>query len=177
MPKTKIQKQETIKELKQSLEKAKSVVFANIQGLKAKDLVILRRNIKQAKGVFKVAKKTLIDLAFGKDKTQVKDMQGEIAVAFSNEDEISPLKAIYNFAKENESLKILAGIFNNAFSDKDQVLALAQLPSKQELLAKLVGSLSAPMTGFNNVLQGNIKGLIYLLNKIKATNNQTTSNR
>lgn len=167
MPKTKAQKQETVSELKQALAKAKSVVFINIQGIKAKDLVALRRKIKEGKGVFQVAKKTLINLAFGEKEAKVKELEGEIAVAFSTEDELSSLKSLYNFSKENENLKLVAGIFGGSLAGKEEILTLAQLPTKQELLARLVESIASPMSGMLNVLQGNIKGLVYLLSNIK----------
>ncbi len=167
MPKTKAQKQETVSELKQSLAKAKSVVFVNIQGLKAKDLVVLRRKIKEVKGIFQVAKKTLINLAFGEKETKIKELEGEIAVAFATDDELSSLKSLYNFSKENENLKLVAGIFGGSLAGKEEILTLAQLPTKQELLARLVGSIASPMSGIVNVLQGNLKGLVYLLSSIK----------
>ena len=87
---------------------------------------------------------------------------------FGLEDPILPLKSLYNFAKEHESLKFIAGIFDNALLDKEEVLALAQLPSKEELLAKLVGSLASPLSGLLNTFQGNIKGLITVLAKAKT---------
>ncbi|MDP2930337.1 MAG: 50S ribosomal protein L10 [bacterium] len=168
MPKTKAQKQETIKELKENLAKTKSIVFVDIQGIKAKDLVSLRRQVKNANGVLKVAKKTLINLAL-KDETKIEldaqQMTGEVAVLFAADDAIKPLKALYDFSKEH-GLKIIAGIFDGLLMQKENVLELAQLPSKEELLGKLVGSLASPMSGFANVLQGNIKGLIYILTKI-----------
>src|SRR3989338_1439143 len=97
MPKSKEQKQKTVEELRENLKKAKSVVFADIQGLKAKDLVVLRRQIKKVYGNLKVAKKTLIDLALkGMEKSpQAKEMNGEVAVLFALEDPILTLKSLY----------------------------------------------------------------------------------
>lgn len=165
MPKSKLQKQKTVEELKENLKKAKSVVFTDIQGLKAKDLVALRRQAKEAQGNLKVAKKTLIDLAFkGMEKSpRVKEMNGEVAVLFALGDPILALKSLYEFSQTHESLKFISGIFDGLSVGKDELLALAQLPSKEELLAKLVGSLASPMSGLINAFQGNIKGLIYIL--------------
>ena len=170
MPKTKAQKQETIKELTENFSKAKSVVFANIQGLKAKDLVVLRRRVKETKGILKVAKKTLIGLAVKNKKTEAeinpRQMTGEVVVLFGLEDPILPLKSLYNFSKDHENLKLIAGIFDNVLLGKEEVLAIAQLPSREEILSRLVGSVASPMSGFLNVLQGNIKGLIFALKAI-----------
>lgn len=167
MSKTKAQKQQTINDLKDSLAKARGFIFADIQGLKAKELVDLRRKVKQARGQLKVAKKTLIDLAMAKgNETGVKNMSGEVAVLFTLEEPLNPLKVLYNFSKENDKLKLIAGVIDNILVGKEDLLAMAQLPSKEELLARLAGSLNAPISDFVNVLQGNLKGLVYLLSLI-----------
>ncbi|MDP3093384.1 MAG: 50S ribosomal protein L10 [bacterium] len=172
MPKTKAQKQKTIEDLNDNFKKAKSIVFVDIQGLKANDLVILRRKLKETKGLLKVAKKTLINLVLknGGDRVSAvsaRKMKGEVAVLFSLEDPIQPLKALYDFSKGNQNLKFISGILDNFLLGKDEVLAIAQLPSKEELLAKLVGAIAGPISGLINVLQGNVKGLVYVLSSIK----------
>jgi len=168
MPKTKTQKQKTVEQLKETLTRAKSVVFINIQGLKAKEVLGLRRKVKQAQGKLTVAKKTLLGLAM-KDQasTDFRQMPGEVAALFSLEDEILPLKEVYNFAKEHEALKLIAGVFDNVLLGKEEILVLAQLPTKKELLAKLCFTVSAPTANFVNVLRGNIKGLIHILTNAK----------
>jgi large subunit ribosomal protein L10 len=170
MPKSKLQKQKTVEELKENLKKAKSVVFTDIQGIKAKDLVALRRKVKEAQGNLKVAKKTLIDLALkGTEKSpQAKEMNGEVAVLFAFEDSIRALKSLYEFSQTHESLKFISGIFDGLLVGKDELLVLAQLPPKEELLAKLVSRLASPMSGLINTFQGNIKGLIVVLAKAKT---------
>lgn len=171
MPKSKSQKQETVKELRDNFSKAKSVVFADIQGLKARDIVLLRRKAKEAKASLKVAKKTLINLAAKEQKKAPAinplEMSGEVAVLFSPEDPIAALKAAYNFSLTHESLKFIAGIFDNVLLNKDEVLAIAQLPGREQLLGRLVGSIASPLSGLMNVLQGNIKGLVYVLANVK----------
>jgi large subunit ribosomal protein L10 len=68
------------------------------------------------------------------------------------EDEIAPARIAYKFTKVNENFKILGGIFESRFIEKDRVLVLANIPSRNELLSKLVGSLASPMTGFVTIL-------------------------
>lgn len=172
MPKTKEQKTKTIQDLDENLKKAKSIVFVDIQGLKVKEIVGLRKKAKEAMGNLKVAKKTLIDLALKNkkgiaDKINARDMSGEVAVLFGFEDPIKPLKSFYSFAKENENLKFISGIIDNDFFNKEEVIAMAQLPSRQELLAELLSCFNRPMSGLINALQGNIKGLVYVLSSIK----------
>jgi large subunit ribosomal protein L10 len=96
-------------------------------------------------------------------------MTGEVVVLFGLEDPILPLKSLYNFSKDHENLKLIAGIFDNVLLGKEEVLAIAQLPSREELLARLVSNMASPVSGFLNVLQRNIKGLIFALKAI-ATN-------
>ena len=169
MAKTKDQKEKIVEELTNDLKKQKSVIFVAIDKLKVKDISGLRRKLKEAGGKLKVAKKTLIKLTFEKNKLKLpEDLTGEIALIFGLDNEISPIKSAFQFSKENENLRILSGIFEGKLVGKEEVIAIAQLPSREELLAQLVGTISAPMSGFINVLQGNIKGLIYVLNKIKT---------
>lgn len=166
---TKVQKQKILEGLKEKIAKQKAIVFVDLTGLKVKDSSVLRKKIKTEGNDIKVAKKTLIKLALksaGLDM-DIKGLKGEIAMVFGLKDEITPAKTVWQFSKENPNLKILAGILENKIVTLDKVIELAQLPTKEGLLGRLVGSVAAPMSGFMNVLQGNIKGLIYALSAIK----------
>ncbi len=166
---TKVQKEKVINDLKEKIAKQKAVVFAVITGLKVKDLANLRKDMKKKDCELKVAKKTLISSAFKQKKIDVniKKLEGEIALGFGYKDEVLPFKTLYEFSKGNENLKILGGFFEDKFRSAEEIIALAKIPSKQELFAKVVGSISSPISGFVNVLQGNIKGLVYVLTQIK----------
>lgn len=173
MPKTKQEKQKIVEKIQQDLGKAKSVVFVDIQGLKSKDQLVLRRKLKSADGNLKIAKKTLISLAmknFPCDNavdSNAENFEGEIALVIANKDELSPLKSAFEFSKLNENLKIIGGIFDRGFYAKEKILEIAQLPGKEQLLGRLVGSLASPLSGLANVLQGNLRGLVVVLSKIK----------
>ncbi len=169
MAKTKEQKKKVFEELKENIARQKTVIFIDFTGLKVKDMFDLRKRLKKADSQLKVAKKTLIQIAFKESglKTDVKKIKGEIALVFGYKDEISPAKAIYQFSKENPNLKILGGFFENKFREAEDFIALAQIPSKEELLARLAGSLSAPVTNFVRALEYNLKGLVYVLSKLK----------
>lgn len=174
MPLTKPEKQKIIESLKEKLTRQKAIVFADITGLKVKNLSSLRKELKKQSCELKVIKKTLISLVlknqgFGVD---LKQMKGEIALGFGYGDEITPFKLLYNFSKNNENLKIVAGLIGKDLFEKERVVALAQLPGRQQLLTTLVGSISAPLSGLLNVLQGNLKGLVLVLNAIKKGRNE-----
>ena len=170
MPKTKEQKKEILRGLEDKIGKQKSMVLVAIKGLGAKDVFDLREQLKKADCLLSVAKKTLFGLAFKAKKIKIdkEKMEGEVGLVFGFKDEIAPAKISYQFSQTNENLKILGGFFENNFIGKDEVVGLANLPSKMELLAKVVGSIASPISGFANVLQGNIRGLINVLTKIKV---------
>ena len=165
----KIQKQKIISDLKEKVDRQKAMVFADFQGLKVKDLTKLRKEMKKNDGEFKVVKKTLMAKVFQEKKIDfdVKKLTGEIALGFGYRDEILPFKTLYKFSQVHENLKILGGLVGGKLIEKEKAIELGQLPSREELLARLVGSISAPLSGMVNVLQGNIKGLVYVLSAIK----------
>ena len=169
MAQSKAQKQKVLEELAEKIEKQKSMVFFDFTGLKVKDLSALRKKMKAQGSEVKVAKKTLLKLAFKKagSPSIVEELKGEVALAFGFEDEIAPAKLCYQFSKENPNLKILGGFFEGKIRGAEDIVALAQLPSREELLAKLVSSMSAPVSNFVYALQYNLKGLIYSLSLIK----------
>jgi large subunit ribosomal protein L10 len=172
MAKTKEQKVKIVEDLKEKIAKAKAMFFVDYKGLKVKDLSDLRKKLKEKGGKFLVAKKTLMGLVFKEKKIKVptEEMEGQIALVFGFEDELSPAKAVYQFSQQNNNLKILGGFIESQkgdFLSSEEIITLGQLPSREELLAKTVGSISAPMSNFVNILQGNIKGLIYALSAIK----------
>ena len=157
---TKIQKQKIINDLKEKFARQKAIVFADFKGLKVKDLSQLRKAMKKQDCELKVAKKTLISLVLKEKKIDidVKKMAGEIVLGFGYKDEILPFKLFYGFSKTNENLKILGGLTDGEIVDKEKALALGQLPSRDELLVRLMV----------NVLKGNLRNLVYALSQIKG---------
>jgi len=165
---TRKQKEEIVKNLTEEIKAAKAVVFSDFKGLEVKDMTSLKKELKKEGASFKVAKKNLINIALkntGAD-LDVKKMEGQIAVSASSEDETAVAKIISKFSKKNENLKILGGLLGVKEMSAEEIKALAKLPSKEELLAKLVGSLSSPLNGFMNVLQGNQRSLVQALKAI-----------
>ncbi len=174
MPKTKEQKVEIIQGLKQGLEKQKSVVLVDFQGLDAKALFSLRDELKKEDCQLQVVKKTLFikvleNLKQEKIIEKIEQIKGQIALVFGFSDEVAPAKICYEFGKKNETLKILGGFLTDEFIEQAKMIELAQLPSREELLARLVGSLNAPVSNFVYTLKANIKGLVVALNAIKET--------
>ena len=170
MPLTREQKKEIINNLEEKIKRQKAMIFAAIEGLKAEEIFELRKKLKEKDCLLIVVKKTLADRVFKENKINcdAKEMAGQLALIFGFKDELSPAKISYKFFQTNKKLKILGGFFENNFINTEEVVELAKIPSKKELLARLVGSIKAPVANFVNVLQGNIKGLLYVLSKIKT---------
>jgi Ribosomal protein L10 len=171
MPKSKIQKQEILRNLTERIKKSKSIVFTGFNALGVKDNEALRGKLREANGEYYVAKKTLLERALkeqGIENLDTKTLDGKLAVIFSYEDEVSPAKTVDTFRKDKEDkIFFLGGILEGKLLSKTEVEALAKLPSKQELLSRLVGTLNAPVSGFVNVLAGNLRGLVTVLKAIE----------
>jgi len=165
-------KQEIIQDLKEKINRQKTIVFVDFKGLKVKDVLDLKRKLNQSDSLFRVSKKTLFKIAIkdlGSSFSQkINEFKGDLGIIFGFKDVISPSKTIYNFSLENEKLKILGGVFEGNFIEQEKVIELAKLPTKEELLARLVGSVSAPVSNLVYVLQENIKGLVRVLSEIKS---------
>lgn len=169
MPKSKQQKQGTVETLVSGLKSAKGVVFANFQGLTVAQAEELRKNARKEGITVLAAKKTLVKRALeeaGLSGVDTKSFQGGVATFIGN-DEVTPARIVQTFAKKNEIVSIFGGILEGKFVDASMVKNLAMLPSKQELLGKLVGSMNAPISGFVRVNAAVIRSLMNVLNAYK----------
>jgi len=173
MPKTKEQKKAILEELIDKVTRAKSIIFTSYKGLTVKDNEDLRSRLYKEDNEYYVAKKTLFNLAL-KDKAiaglDIKGFIGQVAAVFGYDDEVSPAKIVGQFKKEKDKegkIEFIGGVLEGKYLDATQVASLSTLPSKQELYAKIVGSLNAPVSGLVNVLAGNLRNLVYALNAIK----------
>lgn len=143
---TKNRKGEMIKEIEGALKKSKSLVFVNFHGMNVSDETVLRRDLRD-KGVgYKVSRKTLLKRALeGKAEGIIPELNGEVAIAYS-EDDISSPREVYNFQKTHKGiLSILGGIFNGKFVDGAYMMEIATIPSKEVLLSKLAWLFKSPM--------------------------------
>jgi large subunit ribosomal protein L10 len=167
---TKKQKEKIINDLKEMFSRQKAIILIGITGLKVKDISLLRKKIKLINGNLKVAKKTLMKIVFKENNLEFDrdKFKEEVALVFGFNDESATTKTIYQFSKENEKLKILGGYFDGSFKKTEEMIILAELPPKEELITRLVGGLKSPISNFVNVLKSNIKGLMHVLSNIKT---------
>ncbi len=169
MAKTKAQKEEQLAAFEDNIAKMKSAVIVDYQGLKVKDTEELRKKLKAQAVDFHVAKVSLAKIAFKKYGIEIDEeiLKKPVAIAFSLGDEVAGAKEISDYAKKNELVKILGGILEKKFISEVGIKQLASLPSRTELLARLVGTIAGPARGFVNVLSGNTRGLVNILNARK----------
>ena len=170
MPKTKVQKGEILRDLVEKISKSKSIVFTKFSGLEVKENEELRKELRKEGGEYYVAKKTLLNIALKENKIEdvdINGLDGQVSTVFGYEDEVTPAKIVDKFKKgREEKIVFLGGVLENKFIGAESVQSLASLPSKQELYAKLVGTMNAPISGFVNVLAGNLRGLVTVLKAI-----------
>jgi len=166
---TRKEKKVLVKSLVTRLKESKAVVFSDFKGLSVKDMTILRRQLRKEKVFFQVFKKTLLAIALKEAglEADVKNLKGQIVVAISSEDEVAAAKIIATMAKSNDNISIVGGTLEQKVLSREEVMSLAKLLSKEELLAKLVGTLKAPMSGLANVMVGNIRSLTQVLKAIE----------
>ena len=171
MAKNKKQKQEIITLLKDKIERAKSIIFTKFDCLAVGDNNELRKQLKAQGGEYYVAKKTLLDMALQDKKVDgldIRKFDGRVATVFAYDDEVAPAKIVDDFKKKLEDqIDFLGGIIDNKFLNADEINKLAKLPSKQELRARIVGSINAPVSGFVNALAGNLRNMVYVLKAIE----------
>ncbi len=170
-----------VKDLKERLSKAQGVVLTDYQGLSVPEVETLRVSLQKAGASYQVVKNTLLNLAlkdpdsrFTRPTSPASELAGgraindsrftgPTAVVLSNDDEIKPLKALYDFAKEHEALEVKGGFFEGAFLAAEKLKEIAMLPSREVLLAKVVGMLQSPIRRLVNVGKGNQIGLVRVL--------------
>ncbi|MCA9308087.1 MAG: 50S ribosomal protein L10 [Patescibacteria group bacterium] len=168
MPNT--QNKEVVKELRSKIAEAKSVVFAEYHGLKANDINTLRDSLNKEGTEMTVAKNKLAKIALKEEGVASEELdkllKGPTAFFFAKQDPISFLKPLFDFSKEKELPSIKGGIFDGKVTSAEGVKTLSELPSRDELLARVVGGMKSPITGIVNVLSGPKRSIVYALKAV-----------
>lgn len=163
-------KAEIIEELKDKAARAQIGVLADFTGLKVETLAQLRRQVKEAEGELKVAKNTLLTRAATDESLLAplsEQFAGPNAVAFGYADPVSLAKLLVKFAQEKPLFKIKGGVLGGQVLSPTDIEALAKLPSREVLLAQLLGAMQAVPTGLVTVLAGVLRGLLNVLAALK----------
>ncbi len=148
-------KKVVVQEIKEKFEKAQSAVVVNYAGLNVDEATALRKNCREAGVEYKVYKNNLVKLAI-KDTVfegLTEDLTGPNAIAFGFEDPVTPAKVVKDFKKEFKKLEFKAGVIDGTYCNEEEIVAVADIPSKEVLIAKLLGSFQAPVSNFAYLLQ------------------------
>lgn len=166
-----------VAELKDLLTSSKGVVLVDYCGLTVAEDTELRSKMREAGVKYMVAKNTFIRIAAQEAGIEGLDayLEHNTAVAFSAEDPVAPAKILNDFSKDHKALEIKAGVLDGKVIGLDEVKTVAELPSREELLAKLVGSMQAPISGLVNVLQGTIRNFVYTLEAVRQKKEQESA--
>lgn len=166
-----------VKEIRQDLHESVAVFVTDYRGLKVSQLGQLRNRLREVGTEYKVVKNTLTSLAAedvaGDEFKSL--LVGPTAVAYAKEDPVATAKALSDFARESRILKVKGGLLEGSVIGPEDVQALAELPPREVLLAKVVGGMQAPISGFVSVLQGTLRKFVYALDAVREQKEQASA--
>ncbi len=167
---TKKQKKEVVKKIKEKLRENKLAVFCNFESLSVEKQRELKKQFKAQAGEIFVTKRRLLKKALSEEGLEIPEIKGSLVIGISK-DEVLPAKIIDKFPKtKKEKLEFVGGVLREdkkyVFLSKEEIEEIAKLPSREELLAKLVGVIRAPLSNLNFVLKENLRKLTYILANI-----------
>ena len=148
-------KQPVVEEIKENLKDAKTVVLVDYRGLTVEQDTKLRKTLREEGVIYKVYKNTFLNFAFkGTEYEELtKYLEGPTALAVSKDDATAPARVLANFAKTADKLEIKAGVVEGTVYDAKGIGTIASIPSRDELLSKLLGSIQSPVTNFARVVK------------------------
>lgn len=166
--KTLQQKKVVVQGLSEKIKVSKAMVFADYRGLTVEQDTELRTALRKAGVDYKVVKNTLTRFAMKENGIEGIDsyLNGPTAMAIHETDPVAPAKVLSEYAKKFDKLELKVGVVEGKVIDIDGIKALAELPSREVLIARVLGGFNAPISGFVNVLNANLTGLVVALNAI-----------
>ena len=159
---------ETLAKIKDELQEISAMWVVDYRGLTVKQIQELRNSIREAGASMKVYKNTLMHLALDELELPNLDavLEGPSAFVFAGEDPVASAKALKDFAKANKVLEIKGGMMDGKFVDAAQVEAIASLPSREGLIAMLLGTISNPLVQTDRVLNAHMEAFARCVNQI-----------
>ena len=147
-------KSQVVSEIVEKLEKSSSAIVVDYKGLTVEEVTELRKKMREAGVEYKVYKNTMMHRAFEGTQCEelIQHLHGTNAIAISATDATAPARILDKFAKKAPALELIAGIVEGNYNDQAGIQALAGIPSREELLGKLLGSIQSPITNFARVL-------------------------
>mgnify|MGYP003298525713 FL=1 len=148
-------KKPIVDQISEELNGAKAAVLVDYRGITVEQDTELRKQLREAGVVYKVYKNTMINFAVkGTEFEELsKHLEGPTAIAISKEDATAPARILYNFSKNAPKLELKAGVVDGTYYDEKGIQVIATIPSREELLSKLLGSIQSPITNFARVIK------------------------
>lgn len=171
---TRQKKEETVAQLQETLGNLKLMVMTDYRGLTVPEITELRGKLRESGVSYAVTKNTLLRIA-AKNTPNLQDIDpsaftGPMALAISTEDEVEPARVVFQYAKQHDALEIVGAVTGEGrLLTPAEVKALATLPTREQLIAQVVGTIAAPLTGLVGVMGANVRGIVTVLNAIKET--------
>ena len=162
-------KEQIVSGLQEKLKQANLGVLTSFNAMKVEKMEALRNALRKNDAELKVVKNTLLNIAAKETDFQIlaEHFKWPVAVVLSYKDPVAPTKALIDFAKKNPELEIKVGIIDGKVLSKADIEALAELPSREVLLAQVLGTMMGPVRGLVTVLSGPVRGLVTCLNQIR----------
>lgn len=162
------QKKAIVSSISEKMKMSCAGVLVNYQGINVEDDTKLRKELREAGIEYMIAKNTLLKRAAEDAQIDGLDpyLEGATAIALSNSDYVAASKILCKFAESHDFFKIKSGFIDSKVIESKEVSNLAKLPSREVLVAQVLGGLNAPISGFATVLNGTLKGLVVALNAI-----------
>lgn len=166
--KTLEQKKQIVKELSEKIAKAKTIVIADYRGITVAEDTKLRSELRKENVEYRIVKNTYTLLAAKQNGLEGLEeyLNGPTSIAFGFDDPVAPARLLVNYSKSNKKFQIKAGVLEGKVISIQKLAELANLPSREVLVAKLLGTINAPVSGLVNVLNANIRGVVVALNAI-----------
>ncbi len=166
---TKAFKQEKIEAIKEQIAKAKVAIVTDYNGFSVAEITDVRRRLQKENGDYTVMKNTLAKIAIkGTQFECMSDLlQGSVAIALGYGDEVSPAKVFTKFMKDSKKGEIKGGALDGVALSASQVNDLSKLPSKEELYAKILGSINSPASGIANSMNAVMRSLVYAIDQVR----------
>ena len=162
------QKKAIVSSISEKMKSSCAGVLVNYQGINVEDDTKLRKELREAGIEYMIAKNTLLKRAAEDAQIEGLDpyLEGATAIALSNSDYVAASKILCKFAESHDFFKIKSGFIDSKVIESKEVSNLAKLPSREVLVAQVLGGLNVPISGFATVLNGTLKGLVVALNAI-----------
>lgn len=168
MSKSRTQKEDLLKKYKDLIESKSGYLLVNSDKIDTATVTNLKIELKNVGANFTVLKNSIFKVALQdtKQPLQTQDFDGPTALIAFEQDPTEPAKLVKKIQKDAELLEPRAGVYEGEFLTAQRVMQLADIPSKEVLLSRLVGTMNAPLTGFMNAVTGNVRGLTMVLKGI-----------